>query len=101
MITTYETINNTEYPVFYYKGQKNHLIIIKPVLKPDSETIFLSYENIIKNSKKLDPWKQFIIKKFSVDGEPLTDYISGNDLSIFKLPEMFEITKKYNPELLI
>lgn len=78
---------------FEYKNQTPHLI-------PMENGVFISYENILKNSKKLDPWKTFIIKKFSEDGEPLVDYISvGKD--IFRNKNVLPFTKKFNPELLI
>jgi hypothetical protein len=64
------------------------------------KNVFCSYENIIKNSKKLDPWNTFIIKKFSKDGEPLLDYISASK-DIFRTEAVLPYTKKFNPELLI
>jgi hypothetical protein len=79
---------------FKYKGKTHHLLTL-------NDGLYVSYENILKNSKKLDPWNQFIIKKFSKDGEPLTDYISGCDKKIFRHPKIIETTKKFNPEFLI
>jgi len=78
---------------FTYKNQTHHLISL-------GCNVYISYENILKNSKKLDPWNTFTVKKFSKDGEPLNEYISFNK-NIFKIQEVIEYTKKYNPELLI
>ena len=80
--------------IFKYKGETHHLITL-------DDELYVSYENILKNYKKLDPWNQFIIKKFSKDGKPLTDYISCCDKKIFRHPKIIETTKMFNPELLI
>ena len=78
---------------FTYKNQTHHLISL-------DNDVYVSYENILKNSKKLDSWNTFVVKKFSKYGEPLNEYISFNK-NIFKIQEVIEYTKKYNPELLI
>ena len=78
---------------FIHKGQTHHLIDL-------GRDVFVSYENIIKNYKKLDPWKTFIIKKFSKDGKPLIEYMSVNK-DIFRDKNVLPYTKMFNPELLI
>lgn len=59
-----------------------------------------SYENIIKNYKKLAPWNDFIIKVYDDDGTDLIEYISVHK-DIFISTHMISITRKYNPELMI
>ena len=76
-----------------YKGKVNHLIDV-------GEWVFLSYENILKNSFRRDPWHSFIIKKFTEDGTPLLDYISVSE-DIFLKDEVKPYTKQFNPEILI
>jgi len=78
---------------FTYKNQTHHLISL-------DNDVYVSYENILKNSKKLDSWNTFVVKKFSKDGEPLNEYISFNK-NVFRISEVIEYTNKYNPELLI
>jgi hypothetical protein len=45
---------------FEYKGETHHLVKLKEG--------YFSYENILKNYKKPDPWGTFIIKRFTEDG---------------------------------
>lgn len=76
------------------RGLLNHLIPTK------TEGQFFSYENVIKNSKKLNPWNSFIIKLFGEDGTDLMEYASL-DKSIFHDERFIPITRKFNPELLV
>ena len=79
------------------RGILNHLI---PTGKDNK---FFSYENILKNSKKLDPWKTFIVKLYSEDGteDQNSPEYSSVDKSIFHHKNVLPFTRKFNPELLV
>jgi len=81
------------YKKIFYKGVEHHLIKLE-------NDIYVTYENILKNSKKIDSWGTFIIKKFDSKGKPLIDYISVSK-DIFKAKEVIPLTLKFNPELLV
>jgi len=76
------------------RGLLNHLI----PTTTDGE--FFSYENIMKNSIRLDPWKQFFIKLYDKDGKDLISYIQV-DKSIFHDKDVLPFSRKFNPELII
>ena len=63
--------------------------------------IFFRYSNIVKNSYKLDPWGNFVIKHYiSIDGEFEGGYVFVKP-DIFKHKNILPYTKKFNPEKLI
>ena len=76
-----------------YKGEEIHIVEL-------SYGFFTTYENILKNSKKLDPWGGFIVKRFTKDGKPLIDYASVRS-EVFRTKNVIKFTKQFNPELLI
>lgn len=77
-----------------HKGQKHHLI------SSGTNGLYLSYENVLKNSKKPNPFGTFIVKLFDETGTDLVQYWE-TDKSIFRDPRLVELTKEFNPELLI
>ena len=76
------------------RGLLNHLI------PTTTEGEFFSYENILKNSTKLNQWKQFFIKLYASDGTDLISYVQV-DKSIFHDSEVLPFARKFNPELII
>lgn len=62
--------------------------------------IYFKYSNLIKNSNKRDPWKNFFVKQYDSDGEFSGQYIEVNK-SIFRIKEILPYTRKFNPEKLI
>lgn len=76
------------------RGLLNHLI----PTSTDGE--FFSYENILKNSKRLNPWKQFIIKLYHCNGKDLSSYVQV-DNKIFHDKDVLPLSRKFNPELII
>ena len=76
------------------RGLLNHLI------PTDIEGKLFSYENIVKNSKKLNPWNQFFVKLYDSEGNDLLEYTEVNK-TIFRNPRLVDITRKLNPEYLI
>ncbi len=76
------------------RGLLNHLI------PTGTNDIYFSYENIVKNSKRLNPWNEFFVKLYAEDGTDLIEY-TQLDKSIFQDQRLIPITRKFNPEFLI
>ena len=76
------------------RGLLNHLI------PTTTSGEFFSYENILKNSNQLNPWKQFFIKLYDTDGKDLISYVQV-DKSIFHDSEVLPFARRFNPELII
>ena len=76
------------------RGSLNHLV------STEIEYKFYSYENIVKNSKKIDQWGGFFIKLYDSEGNDLLEYTEVNK-TIFRNPRLVDITRKLNPEYLI
>ena len=63
--------------------------------------IFFRYSNIVKNSYKLDPWGNLIIKQYiDAFGNFEGQYVFVKS-DIFKHENILPYTKKFNPEKLI
>ena len=62
--------------------------------------VYFKYSNIVKNSKRKDPWGSFHIKKYDEDGNSIGEYYSTND-GIFREKKIRPYTLKFNPEKLI
>lgn len=86
-------MKTVDYKKVFYKGFEHHLIRLE-------NGAYVTYENILKNSKKIDLWGTFIIKKFDSEGKPLIDYISVSK-DIFRAKEVIPLTLKLNPEFLV
>jgi len=63
---------------------------------------YLSFENIIKNMNKTDPWGSFNIRTYNDLGMPLNlyNYIVDKKV-IFETPKFIEMCKILAPEYLI
>lgn len=86
-----------DYKLITHKGQEQHLV---KLVQGPTTAWYVTYENVLKNSKKKDMWHQFFVKIFDNDGNDLHDYFKTDD-EIFRCNEMKELTAKFNPELLI
>lgn len=64
---------------------------------------FLKYSNIVKNSYKLTPWGDFMIKKYKYDIEKgyYSHVYTNTDFRIFHHENILPYSMKFNPEKLI
>ena len=74
------------------RGILNHLV-------HTGDNLYVSYENVLKNSSKLNPWHSFNIKLFARDGTDNFHYCNVTK-EIFRTI-LYKLTKRFNPELLI
>ena len=75
------------------KGKEEHLVVFE-------DGFITTYENLVKNYYRRDYDGMFIVKKLTINGEEAGAYFSATR-EIFKSKVLFEITKKFNPELLV
>lgn len=78
----------------YLDGRLHHAI--------GTEDVFLSYENIIKNLSRTDPWGGFNIKQYNVFGGQVGTYkyIVNFDI-LLNTPKFTKLANVFHPQFLI
>lgn len=67
-----------------------------------TEGVFLSYENILKNITKLDPYDGFFTKQYNEYGMFIGEYrYVVNSIIMYSTLEFTELVKIHHPQLLI